>query len=64
MARIKVIQEDEATGELKEIYDQLVQSRSKLAEVHMIQSLNPKIIMSHMELYLNIMSLNVNFMTI
>jgi len=55
MARIKIIQEDEATGQLKEIYDQLIESRGKLAEVHKIQSLNPKTIMSHMELYMDIM---------
>ena len=55
MTRIKVIQEEEATGQLKEIYDQLIQSRGKLAEVHKIQSLNPKTIMSHMELYMDIM---------
>lgn len=55
MARIKVIQEEEAIGELKDIYDQLIKSRGKLAEVHKIQSLNPKTIMSHMELYMDIM---------
>jgi uncharacterized peroxidase-related enzyme len=55
MPRIQVIQESEATGELKDIYDHLVQSRGKLAEVHKIQSLNPKTIMSHMELYMDIM---------
>ena len=55
MAFIDVIQHDAAEGELKEIYDNLVKSRGKLAEVHKIQSLNPKSIMLHMELYLHIM---------
>lgn len=55
MPHIEVIQHDKAEGELKEIYDQLVKSRGKLAEVHMIQSLNPPTIMAHMELYLKIM---------
>ena len=55
MARIKVIPPNEAEGSLKEIYDQLIKSRGKLANVHMIQSLNPKTIVSHMDLYMSIM---------
>lgn len=55
MARIKVIQEDEADGMLYEVYQNLIKSRGKLAEVHKIQSLNPKTILSHMELYMDIM---------
>lgn len=55
MSRIKVIQEEEAQGRLKEIYEQLAGSRGKLAEVHKIQSLRPESIVKHMELYLEIM---------
>jgi len=55
MARIKVIQENEAQGELHDIYESLIESRGKLAEVHKIQSLNPKTILSHMNLYMDIM---------
>jgi len=55
MARIKVIQEQEAEGMLQEVYQSLLKSRGKLAEVHKIQSLNPKTILSHMELYMDIM---------
>jgi uncharacterized peroxidase-related enzyme len=55
MAHIKVIEHEEAEGELKEIYDGLVKSRGKLAEVHKIQSLNPQTIVAHMDLYLKIM---------
>ena len=55
MPYIKVIQHDEAEGRLKEIYDELVRSRGKLAEVHKIQSLNPKSIVAHMELYMKVM---------
>lgn len=55
MARIKVIQEQEADGMLHEVYQNLLKSRGKLAEVHKIQSLNPKTILSHMELYMDIM---------
>lgn len=55
MAYIDVIQPNEAEGELKEIYDELIASRGKLAEVHKIQSLNPKSITNHMDLYMTIM---------
>ena len=55
MARIKIIQHAEADGRLKEIYDDLVQSRGKLADVHKIQSLRPESIVKHMDLYMEIM---------
>jgi uncharacterized peroxidase-related enzyme len=55
MARIRTIPHAEATGRLKEIYDQLVENRGKLAEVHQIQSLRPESIVKHMELYMEIM---------
>jgi len=55
MAYIKTIEPDEATGELRDIYEHLIKSRGKLAEVHKIQSLNPKSIMNHMDLYMTIM---------
>ena len=52
---IEVIQHEQAEGRLKEVYDDLVQSRGKLAEVHKIQSLNPEGIVKHMELYMTLM---------
>ncbi len=55
MAFIEVIDHANATGDLKEIYDDLVKSRGKLAEVHKIQSLNPRSIVNHMDLYMTIM---------
>lgn len=55
MARIKVISNEEATGRLKEIYNDLILKRGKLAEVHSIQSLRPESIVKHMDLYLEIM---------
>lgn len=55
MPRINVIEHAEATGKLKEIYDGLTKSRGKLAEVHKIQSLRPKSIVAHMDLYMEIM---------
>lgn len=55
MAYIDVIQYDQAEGRLKEIYDDLIGSRGKLAEVHKIQSLHPESIVAHMELYMKVM---------
>ena len=55
MAYINVIRYNEAEGELKEIYDDLVKTRGKLAAVHQIQSLNPRSIVDHMDWYMTIM---------
>lgn len=55
MPLIETIQPDDATGELKKIYDDLIQSRGKIAEVHKIQSLNPKSIVNHMDLYMTLL---------
>ena len=55
MSYIKVIPHHEASGQLKEIYDDLVSKRGKLAAIHQIQSLNPPTIMHHMDLYLAVM---------
>lgn len=55
MPYIETIAYDQASGELKSIYDDLIKKRGKLAGVHMIQSLNPKSIIAHMDLYMNVM---------
>lgn len=55
MAVIKTIEHGEATGRLKEIYDDLIQKRGQLAEVHKIQSLRPESIVKHIDLYMEIM---------
>lgn len=55
MSRIKIIQPEEATGQLKEIYTRLEQQRGQIAEVHKIQSLRPESIVKHMDLYMEIM---------
>ncbi|MBE0422367.1 MAG: peroxidase-related enzyme [Lutibacter sp.] len=55
MSRIKVIQQEDASGRLKEIYDDLIQKRGQLAEVHKIQSLRPESIVKHIDLYMEIM---------
>jgi uncharacterized peroxidase-related enzyme len=55
MALIKTIEHHEATGRLKEIYDDLILKRGQLAEVHKIQSLRPESIVKHIDLYMEIM---------
>ncbi|WP_138430962.1 peroxidase-related enzyme [Fodinibius saliphilus] len=55
MAFIDIIEPQEATGELKKIYEELEEQRGKLAQIHKIQSLNPESIMKHMDLYMSIM---------
>lgn len=55
MSRIEIIQPHEATGRLKEIYDDLENDRGQIAEVHKMQSLRPESIIKHMDLYMEIM---------
>lgn len=55
MPNIEVIEPLEAEGLLKDIYNDLIKSRGKIASVHKIQSLNPQSIIDHMALYQTIM---------
>lgn len=55
MPYIDVVSHEDSEGELRDIYDNIVETRGKLADVHMIQSLNPKSIINHMDLYMTIM---------
>ena len=55
MPFIETIGPDRAEGELKQIYDELLASRGRLASVHTIQSLNPESITRHMDLYMTLM---------
>ncbi|MFZ6010785.1 MAG: peroxidase-related enzyme [Bacteroidota bacterium] len=55
MPYIQVIEHAESTGELRGIYDYLIATRGKLADVHKIQSLNPPALLSHMNLYKDVM---------
>ncbi|MDA3818628.1 MAG: peroxidase-related enzyme [Prolixibacteraceae bacterium] len=55
MSRIKVIPYEDSTGRLKEIYDNLISSRGKLADIHTVQSLRPESIVKHIDLYMEIM---------
>ncbi len=55
MAWIQIIDEDEATGELKAIYDDLTQRRGKMSNIMRVHSLHPAAMQAHMDLYLKIM---------
>lgn len=55
MPHIQVINYEEATGRLRDIYDDIIEKRGKLADVHKIQSLRPESIVMHMDLYMEIM---------
>lgn len=55
MARIRTIPYEEASGDLKSVYDEIVQKRGRLSNVLQIQSLHPNSIQSHVALYLDIM---------
>jgi len=54
MAYIDYIKYSDADGRLKEIYDDVINKRGKLASVHMVQALNPESIVYHMDLYLEL----------
>lgn len=55
MPHIEIIEEANAEGRLKEIYELVIKKRGKLADVHKIQSLNPETILTHMDLYMSVM---------
>ena len=55
MARIKIVDHQESEGRLREIYDDIVRKRGKLAGIHQVQSLRPESIVHHMDLYMEIM---------
>ena len=55
MAWVKVVGKEEASGELKEIYEDLEKKRGKLAHIHTILSQNPAGLVAHMDLYMTLM---------
>ncbi len=52
---IQVIPPEEATGRLKEIYQDTLKKRGSIAEIHKIHSLHPESLVAHMDLYLTLM---------
>ncbi len=55
MAWIKVIQEEEATGELKQLYEQMTEPWGGVDNVLKIHSLNPASLRAHFEIYKTLM---------
>ncbi|MFU8859866.1 MAG: peroxidase-related enzyme [Cyclonatronaceae bacterium] len=55
MPYIKTIDPESAGGQLKNIYENLLKTRGKIAEIHKIQSLNPDALAAHMDLYMAVM---------
>ena len=41
----------EAVGELKDMYERIGGARGGVAQIHQAQSLNPKVLATHFELY-------------
>ncbi len=52
MAWIQTISETDATGELKDIYDDILSSRGKMSNIMRIHSLNPPTMKAHIDLYM------------
>ena len=55
MPYIKVIEENEASGELKEIYNKVKGERGKVSNILKIHSLLPKTMQTHLDFYMSIM---------
>jgi len=55
MAFIKIVNEYEAEGELKSVYDEIIKGRGKLSNIMKIHSLNPDTMVKHMALYKTLM---------
>lgn len=55
MPFIKVINEENAKGQLKTVYEDIIKSRGKLSNIMKIHSLNPDSMVKHMDLYKSIM---------
>ncbi len=55
MPWIEVVEENDSSGDLKEIYEKIVKKRGKLSNIMKIHSLNPIAMDKHMDLYLALM---------
>ena len=52
MAYIRVVGEDEADGKLFEVYDEIQRNRGRVSNILRAQSLNPKGLRAHLDLYM------------
>lgn len=55
MSWIRIIDEDEATGDLAETYEGLKKKRGKVSNILKVQSLNNGVMRAHMDLYMLLM---------
>jgi len=55
MPWIRVIDEQQATGDLGEAYDEIAGRRGKLSNIMRVHSLRPEAMRAHMDLYLSLM---------
>ena len=55
MSWIKIIDDKEATGRLKKIYQKIKAERGKIPNIMKVHSLNPKAMKAHLDLYLSLM---------
>ncbi len=55
MAWIKVINKEEATGELKELYDHVLKDDDDIDNILSIHSLHPKTLEAHLMMYEELM---------
>ena len=55
MSWIKEIDKADAVGDLRELYDELDARRGKVANIMKVQSLNPRAMQTHLELYMHLM---------
>jgi uncharacterized peroxidase-related enzyme len=55
MSWIQEVNITDSSGELLEIYKEIKDKRGKISNIMKSQSLNPKIIKNHMDLYINLM---------
>ncbi len=53
MPYIRIISEDEAEGDLFKVYDEIQRTRGRVANVLRIQSLRPKGLRTHLDLYMD-----------
>jgi uncharacterized peroxidase-related enzyme len=53
MSWINIVSESDATGELKIVYDEIIESRGKMSNIMRIHSLNPASMRAHMDLYMS-----------
>lgn len=55
MPWIRVIDQDEADGELEEVYERISSARGKLSNIMRVQSLDPAAMRAHLDLYITLL---------